>query len=354
MSLEINDLSVSFADKKVLQQINLKVEKGEFISLLGASGSGKTTLLKSIAGLVDIDQGQIKIDGQAIEGKEAQDRHLSYVFQDLRLFPHLDVFQNIAFPLKMHAIDRKQWEGRIDQLLADVQMSEFKHASIQSLSGGQQQRIALARALAIEPQLLLLDEPFSGLDENLRFEMGQLIQDLHRKNQLTIIMVTHDKNEAIHYSDRIAILHDGLIHQYDQPERLIYQPQDLFTAQYFGQVNPIDGHVEGQAYLSAWGEWPLAEQWAGQTDLLALFRPMNARLIQDKPLQEGEVLLQARIKAVHPSTQQLMLLGQPLKGEGEWSFFIDNTQDNYRQDWLDQTIDLAVNLDNLIYVSAHS
>ena len=186
MSLSISNLSLSFNDQYVLDNLNLTVQPGEFLSLLGESGSGKTTLLKSIAGLLDFQSGRIYLNGQDITDLEPNKRPISYVFQDLRLFPHLTVYENIAFPLKMHKVNKKEADQRIFQLLDDVQMTGFGDRHISELSGGQQQRIALARALAIEPQLLLLDEPFSGLDETLRKEMGQLIKKLHEDAKLPV------------------------------------------------------------------------------------------------------------------------------------------------------------------------
>lgn len=350
MSVLIKNLSVAFGSHEVLKGIGLAIHGGEFISLLGSSGSGKTTLLKSIAGLVETQAGEIWVNDRQLDGLAPQDRHLSYVFQDLRLFPHLDVFQNIAFPLKMNGVDKKDWDKRIDQLLSEVHMTDYKHVPIQSLSGGQQQRIALARALAIQPDLLLLDEPFSGLDESLRFDMGQLIKGLHQDHGLTVIMVTHDKDEAIQFSDRIAILHHGRIHQFDSPDRLLYQPDDLFTAHYFGQVNQIPGQIDGNTYRTLNQAWLLPDPLEDREHRVAIFRPVDGRLVDDRSKDSSDLLFKVKVKATYPSTQQILLELEAFEGQEEWLIPIANSQDNYKRAWVGEAFDLAVNPADLSYV----
>ncbi|MDO5457264.1 MAG: heme ABC exporter ATP-binding protein CcmA [Atopococcus tabaci] len=297
MSLSITNLSLSFDHECVLENLSLKIQSGEFLSLLGESGSGKTTLLKSIAGLLDFQSGHIQLNDQDITHWEPNKRPISYVFQDLRLFPHLTVYENIAFPLKMHKVNKTEADRRIFQLLDDVQMTGFENRHISELSGGQQQRIALARALAIDPQLLLLDEPFSGLDESLRKEMGQLIKKLHEEKELTIIMVTHDKREAIELSSRMALLYNNGIHQIGSAFEMIYQPESRYTSQFFGGENLISGELRNQVFYYADQELAIGEQNLPDGDYLLMVRPIHVSISDDKKKEEVPVFT-AQIKEV--------------------------------------------------------
>ncbi len=215
MDLQIKNLSVKLQGNDILKNIDLTVKDGEFLSLLGPSGCGKTTLLKSIAGLLEVAEGDIVIGGMSILDVAPEKRGTIIVFQDLRLFPHMTVEKNISFPMELASTKKKmqkaERDARVNELLKMVQMEGYGSRKISQLSGGQQQRIALARALAADPKILLLDEPFSGLDEELREEMGQLVSELQKELKLTTIMVTHDKNEAVKLSDRIVRMKDGVI-----------------------------------------------------------------------------------------------------------------------------------------------
>ena len=244
MSLRIENLSVAFGELKVLHEISLDIEDGEFISLLGVSGCGKSTLLKSIAGLLDIDAGRIAIDGKEVNLTSPEKRGAVIVFQDLRLFPHMTAGRNIAFPMSIKGIPKKQQRETVERLLGEVQLTGYGNRKIREMSGGQMQRVALARALAANPRLLLLDEPFSGLDERLRMEMGGLVKKLHRENGLTTVLVTHDKQEALKLSDRVALMSGGRILQYDTPQRIYRHPVNREAAEYFGRMNYIC--VEGR------------------------------------------------------------------------------------------------------------
>lgn len=247
MSLKIENLSVAFGKTKVLHEICLDIADGEFISLLGASGCGKSTLLKSIAGLLETGSGTIQIDGKDMSGILPEKRGTVIVFQDLRLFPHMTAGKNIAFPMSIQGIPKERQKETVARLLDEVQLSGYENRKIREMSGGQMQRVALARALAADPRLLLLDEPFSGLDERLRAEMGELVRKLHRENGLTTVLVTHDKQEALKFSDRVALMGGGRILQYDTPRRIFNHPVNREVAEYFGRMNylRIDGKEMG-------------------------------------------------------------------------------------------------------------
>jgi hypothetical protein len=250
MSLSIRGLNVSLSKNHILKDINLDIKSGEFVSILGNSGCGKTTLIKSIAGLVDISSGRISIDENDISGLSPEKRKTVIVFQDLRLFPHMNVEQNIAFSMKLQKMDKKDIEERVKVLLEQVRLSGFEKRKISQLSGGQMQRVALARALGANPKLLLLDEPFSGLDESLRKDMGNLVKRLHKENKITTIMITHDKEEAMKFSDKVALMKEGTILQYATPLDIFSRPKSKEVAQFMGELNYFDGEVKDGKFTS--------------------------------------------------------------------------------------------------------
>ena len=250
MSLSIRGLNVSLSKNHILKDIDLDIKSGEFVSILGNSGCGKTTLIKSIAGLVDISSGSISIDENDISGLSPEKRKTVIVFQDLRLFPHMNVEQNIAFSMKLQKTDKKDIEERVKVLLEQVRLSGFEKRKISQLSGGQMQRVALARALGANPKLLLLDEPFSGLDESLRKDMGNLVKRLNKENKITTIMITHDKEEAMKFSDKVALMKEGTILQYATPLDIFSRPRSKEVAQFMGELNYFDGEVKDGKFTS--------------------------------------------------------------------------------------------------------
>lgn len=243
MKLKIENLSVGYETGVVLRDLSLSVAEGEFLSLLGPSGCGKTTLMKSIAGILPVEQGRVLLDGTDITTLPIHKRGTVIVFQDMRLFPHKSVVENVAFPLKMQGIPKAQRLRRAEELLEKVQMAGYGSRKPGELSGGQQQRAALARALAAEPKLLLLDEPFSALDENLREDMRSLVLALQKDFSMTVILVTHDRAEALSMSDRIALMFDGRIAQTGTPRQVYERPESRRTADYFGDCVYIRGAV---------------------------------------------------------------------------------------------------------------
>lgn len=247
--LTIRQISKSFGNAKVLRDITLEVEPGTIMTLLGPSGCGKTTLLRIIAGLEQPDSGYISAGERVfVDSKKGvllppQQRRLGFVFQDYGLWPHLTVAANIAFPLKMAKLSRQEIEARIKEVLDAVQLSEHAAKLPEQLSGGQKQRVSIARALAARPMLILFDEPLSNLDANLREELGQEIRQLARKFGQTCVNVTHDRREAQLLSDRIALMKDGVCHQYGRPEELFRAPVDVWAARFLDAGNILPARV---------------------------------------------------------------------------------------------------------------
>ena len=245
MRLEIENLSVTLEGRDILRSVSLRVEEGEFLSLLGPSGCGKTTLLKAVAGILSPRGGEIRLGGEDITGLPPHRRGVVILFQDIRLFPHMTAAENVAFPMRMRGVGRKIRLERAEELLERVRLSGYGSRRVGSLSGGERQRTALARALAANPRLLLLDEPFSALDENLREDMRELVLSLHREFGTTTVLVTHDRGEALSMSDRAALLFHGEIEQCGTPEEVYRRPATRRAADYFGGCTFLDGEVCG-------------------------------------------------------------------------------------------------------------
>ncbi len=239
--INIEHLSKSFGDKKVLDDINLYVRRGEFLTLLGPSGCGKTTLLRMIAGFLQPDEGVITLDGRNIEGIPPHKRPLNTVFQRYALFPHLDVYDNIAFGLKLRKTPEDEIDRRIRKVLKLVAMSDYEDRDVETLSGGQQQRIAIARAIVNQPKVLLLDEPLAALDLKMRKDMQIELKEMHRKLGITFIYVTHDQEEALTLSDTIVVINEGKIQQAGTPADIYNEPVNSFVADFIGESNILNG-----------------------------------------------------------------------------------------------------------------
>jgi putative spermidine/putrescine transport system ATP-binding protein len=245
-------LVVSGADKRfgaasVLRDLSLSVAQGEFVSLLGPSGCGKTTLLRCIAGLLHPDRGQITIGGRDITALAAHQRNVGVVFQNYALFPHLTVAENIAFGLRARGVSKAEAAPRVAEALALVRMEAHGEKPVTALSGGQQQRVAVARALVVRPSLLLLDEPFSALDRKLRETMQVELKQLLREVGITAIFVTHDQEEALVVSDRVAVMNAGQIEQLTDPVTLYHAPASLYVLDFVGQSTKLSGKVIGSS-----------------------------------------------------------------------------------------------------------
>lgn len=240
--LFIENIYKKFGNFEVLKGINLKVNKGEFFTLLGSSGCGKTTLLRIIAGLELQNSGQIFLSGKNITNIGANKRNINIVFQSYALFPHLNVYKNISFGLEsLNKLNKMEIKDKVENYINLLQLNGLEKRFLHELSGGQKQRVALARALVCEPEVLLLDEPMAALDYSLRSTLQEELRRLQKKLNLTFIMVTHDQNEAMICSDKIAVMNNGIIEQIDTSENIYNYPKNKFIAKFFGQTNILDG-----------------------------------------------------------------------------------------------------------------
>ena len=242
--LSCENLELELEKKKILKNISLEVRSGEILALLGESGCGKSSFLKAMLGLYPLSKGKIFFQGKEIQNLPSHKRGISVVFQDLRLFPHLNVGENVGFSLELQKVPKAERKKRVEELLKLVQLEGYSERRIDSLSGGQMQRVAIARALAMNEKLLFLDEPFSALDSNLRREMGDFLLELQKKENLTVVLVTHDQEEALRLAHRIALMKDGEILQVDEGEKLYYSPVNEYVARFMGKGNSILGRVE--------------------------------------------------------------------------------------------------------------
>ena len=288
-TLSVQSLTKRYGSVVALHDVSLEVERGRFLTLLGPSGSGKTTLLMSIAGFVVPSSGSIKLDGEPIDHLPPERRNFGMVFQGYALFPHLTVADNVAFALKVRRRPRAEIAEAVRRALGMVQLEAFADRLPRQLSGGQQQRAALARALIFEPSLLLLDEPLSALDKNLRSDLQIELRDLHRRLGLTFIYVTHDQQEALSMSDEIAIMREGRLIQRGTPAALYEAPSSRFVAGFLGRGNFLSGSIESIAsggFAYRCGRFllhqasPPGSASVGERVLIAL-RPEKIRLLAD-------------------------------------------------------------------------
>ena len=288
-----------YGDFTAVNGISLNIEQGEFFTLLGPSGCGKTTLLRMIAGFNTVDGGEICFDEQVINTLPAHKRDIGMVFQNYAIFPHLNVADNVAYGLKARKVPKEQITPRVDEALRMVQIDQLKARQPNELSGGQQQRVALARAFVIEPGVLLMDEPLSNLDAKLRVQMRTTIKKLQRRLGITTVYVTHDQEEALAISDRIAVMNQGNIMQIGKPEEIYRKPANPFVANFIGVSNFIDCTVDGQDPASA-----TVHLHDGHSFQMPLRKPYS-----------GEVILSAR-------PEQLFFSEQGLSGKVNMSTFL--------------------------------
>ena len=239
--IELKGISKSYDGEKVIDSMNLYIRDGEFITLLGPSGCGKTTTLRIIGGFEWADEGQLYFDGAEISDVPAYKRNINTVFQKYALFPHLNVYENIAFPLRLKKIKEDEIKARVTEMLSMVALSGFENKSVSTLSGGQQQRVAIARALISHPKVLLLDEPLGALDLKLRKDMQNELKTIQQAIGITFVYVTHDQEEALSMSDTIVVMADGEIQQIGTPTDIYNEPKNAFVADFIGESNILDG-----------------------------------------------------------------------------------------------------------------
>ena len=239
--IELKGISKSYDGERVIDCMNLYIRDGEFITLLGPSGCGKTTTLRIIGGFETADEGELYFDGKEISDVPAYKRHINTVFQKYALFPHLNVYENIAFPLRLKKKPEDEIKKRVSEMLKMVALSGFENKSVSTLSGGQQQRVAIARALISHPKVLLLDEPLGALDLKLRKDMQNELKTIQQAIGITFIYVTHDQEEALSMSDTVVVMADGEIQQIGTPTDIYNEPKNAFVADFIGESNIIDG-----------------------------------------------------------------------------------------------------------------
>ena len=241
--LHLENITKDFGEGPVLRSLNLDVYPGEFLTLLGPSGCGKTTTLRIIAGLEQPSSGTVYLQGEDVTSLAPEKRPVNTVFQNYALFPHMNVFQNIAYGLRVMKVSKKEQRERVNAALSLVRLSGYEKRMPSQLSGGQRQRVAIARAVVLQPKVLLLDEPLGALDQKLRLEMQHELKQLQQKLGITFIYITHDQEEALNMSSRIVIMRNGLIEQIGTPEEIYEQPKTLFAADFIGQSNLLHGVV---------------------------------------------------------------------------------------------------------------
>ncbi len=239
--IDLKDIAIAFDGEQILKGLNLQIKDGEFVTLLGPSGCGKTTTLRIIAGFLEPDSGEVIFEDKCINGVPAHERQVNTIFQRYALFPHLNVYDNVAFGLRLRKMPEPQIKEKVEEMLALVDLKGFNRRSVDSLSGGQQQRIAIARALAVNPRVLLLDEPLGALDLKLRKDMQVELKNIQQRLGITFIYVTHDQEEALSMSDKVVVMDHGEIQHIGTPIDIYNEPANAFVADFIGESNILDG-----------------------------------------------------------------------------------------------------------------
>jgi spermidine/putrescine ABC transporter ATP-binding subunit len=318
VKIEARSVSKRYGNVRALDGVSLQIEDGELFTVLGPSGCGKTTFLRTIAGFELVDSGKIFFDKTDVTMMPANKRNAGMVFQNYALWPHMTVFQNVAYGLKVRKVPKNDVKSRVERMLALVKLEGMGDRSPHQLSGGQQQRVALARALVINPQVLLLDEPLSNLDAKLRLEMRTEIKRIQREMGITTVYVTHDQEEAMSISDRIAVMHQGKVVQVDSPRDLYFKPQTQFVSEFIGQGTFLRGTVDSKEetyYLVKVGELtframpadPDLQYSKGETVLLTI-RPESFRL--DASAENVMLCLITQVSFLGKSQRVLAELGE--------------------------------------------
>ena len=252
--IALKNISVEFDGEKVLDDLNLSIRDGEFVTLLGSSGCGKTTTLRLIAGFLEPDSGEVFFDGKSMNGVPPYKREVNTIFQRYALFPHYNVYENIAYGLRVRKVPEKQIREQVTEMLRLVNLQGFEKRNVTRLSGGQQQRVAIARALVLKPKVLLLDEPLAALDLKLRKDMQQELKNIQKQLGITFVFVTHDQEEALSMSDTVVVMNEGKVQQIGTPIDIYNEPQNAFVADFIGESNILDGVMKSDYVASFSGK----------------------------------------------------------------------------------------------------
>lgn len=300
--IKINDVSKFFGEKVALEHINLNIKKGEFVTILGPSGCGKTTLLRLLAGFQTTSEGNIYISGKEITQTPPHKRPVNTVFQKYALFPHLNVYDNIAFGLKLKGMNKDLIQKKVKAALKMVSMSDYEYRDVNSLSGGQQQRVAIARAIVNEPEVLLLDEPLAALDLKMRKDMQMELKEMHKRLGITFVYVTHDQEEALTLSDTIVVMSEGKIQQIGSPTDIYNEPVNSFVADFIGESNILNGTmIQDQVVSFAGIQIPCVDKGFGcNAPVDVVLRPEDIYIfpVSDSAQITGEVI-SCIFKGVH-------------------------------------------------------
>ena len=301
MIIDLKNISVSFDVQPILKDLNLYIRDGEFITLLGPSGCGKTTTLRIIAGFLEPDSGEVIFEGKVINGVPAYKRQVNTIFQRYALFPHLNVYENIAFGLRLKKMKEKDIQAKVSEMLTLVNLKGFGSRKIDSLSGGQQQRVAIARALAVDPRVVLLDEPLGALDLKLRKDMQVELKNIQQRLGITFIYVTHDQEEALSMSDTIVVMDNGKIQQIGTPTDIYNEPKNAFVADFIGESNILDGIMHSDFSVEFQGmKFQCVDKGFGKDEPVdVVVRPEDVDIV---PPEEGMlkgVVTSVTFKGVH-------------------------------------------------------
>ena len=290
--IELKNITIGFEGEKVLDDLSLSIKDGEFVTFLGASGCGKTTTLRIIAGFLEPQTGDVFFDGQRVNGVPPYKRPVNTIFQRYALFPHLNVYDNIAFGLRVAKVKEDEIKKRVSEMLALVNLSGFEKRKVDRLSGGQQQRVAIARALVNRPRVLLLDEPLAALDAKLRKDMQAELRRIQQSLGITFIFVTHDQEEALSMSDTVVVMNDGKIQQIGSPVDIYNEPKNAFVADFIGESNIIDGAMAGDRLVRLDGRdfVCLDSGFAPMEPVDVVIRPEDVDIVEpERGMLTGEV-----------------------------------------------------------------
>jgi sulfate transport system ATP-binding protein len=332
MSIEVQGIRKTFGRFVALEGVSLKFPTGELVALLGPSGCGKTTLLRIIAGLEFADEGRVLFDGEDAAQRDVRERQVGFVFQHYALFRHMSVFENVAFGLRVKSRKQRPPEAvirkRVHELLDLVQLGWLAHRYPAQLSGGQRQRIALARALAVEPRVLLLDEPFGSLDAKVRKELRRWLRRLHDELHITSIFVTHDQDEAVEVADRIVLMNKGRVEQTGTTQEVYERPATAFAYSFLGAVNTFPGRVDGRSLRVGDAAVPLAEcSGAHGDEVVAFARPHELDIVVEGDGTQGVPALVQRV-LVSGATARVELTGPAgANGSGVPHFEVEMTRE---------------------------